>query len=75
MRLFLGDLGPEVVRGGSAVDEGRTSSFKCSVFVQKSDQFYSWLCGFGSGVELMFPPDMRSEFRDYLKNVIDQYNS
>ncbi len=51
------------------------SSFKCSVFVQKSDQFYSWLCGFGSGVELMFPPDMRSEFRDYLKNVIDQYNS
>lgn len=47
--------------------------FRCSVNVQKSDQFYSWLSGFGSDVELIFPKDVREEYVSYIESIVSLY--
>ncbi len=47
--------------------------FRCSVYVQKSPQFYAWLSGFGRDVELVFPNSVRNDYVDYLKNLLGTY--
>ena len=48
--------------------------FRCSVNVQKSRQFYSWLSGFGGDVELIFPKDVRADYIQYLEGLILSYS-
>ena len=38
-----------------------------------SPQFFGWLCGFGSEVELMGPQSAREAFREYLAGITAQY--
>lgn len=47
--------------------------FRCSVNVQKSPQFYSWLSGFGSDIELIFPKDVRDDYTSYLEGLLSTY--
>lgn len=49
--------------------------FRCSVNVQKSPQFYSWLSGFGSDVEIIFPKDIRDDYVSYLESLLSCYNN
>jgi len=49
--------------------------FRCSVIVQKSDQFFAWLSGFGTKLRLVFPKDLRDEYRDYLKELSASYET
>lgn len=49
--------------------------FRCSVYVQKSQQFYSWLSGFGGDVELIFPHNVRSDYIHYLEGLILSYSN
>ncbi len=47
--------------------------FRCSVNVQKSNQFYSWLSGFGTDMELIFPKDIKDEYVSYLESLVSLY--
>ncbi len=49
--------------------------FRCSVNVQKSLQFYSWLSGFGSDIELVYPVALREDYLHYLESVLQDYRS
>ena len=48
--------------------------FRCSVNVQKSNQFYSWLSGFSGDIELMVPNTVRTEYIQYLEGLILSYS-
>ena len=39
-----------------------------------SSQFFGWLAGLGARVEILSPEDVREEYKDYLANIISQYN-
>ena len=47
--------------------------FLCSVNVQKSDQFYSWLSGFGERVRITFPKDIVEDYTLYLERLVNSY--
>ncbi len=49
--------------------------FRCSVSVQKSPQFYSWLSGFGSDIELIYPKSIRNDYMKYIDNILQSYRS
>ena len=49
--------------------------FRCSVNVQKSPQFYSWLSGFGSDIELLYPRGLREDYMRYLDDILQSYRS
>lgn len=54
-------------------DDDDENFFRCSVSVQKSEQFFSWLSGFGRNLELVFPKDIRNEYIDYIRNILNGY--
>ena len=45
--------------------------FHVTVTVSKSPQFFGWLAGLGEKVELVWPPALRYEYRDYLKKLAE----
>lgn len=49
-------------------------SFKASVLVTVSNQFYGWLTGLGSEVQIIGPKHVRTEYQEYLKAILKQYN-
>ena len=49
--------------------------FRCSVEVQKSQQFYSWLSGFGKDIELIYPNSLRDDYLQYLNDILQYYGS
>ena len=42
--------------------------------VEVSVQFYGWLAGLGSRVQIASPDDIREEYKSYLANIISQYD-
>ncbi len=57
----------------SVYHDDNSDFFRCSVNVQNSHQFYSWLSGFGEGIELLFPKDVRKDYIAYLHSILDAY--
>lgn len=49
--------------------------FRCSVNVQKSPQFYSWLSGFSGDIELIYPIGLREDYMRYLEGLLQNYRS
>ena len=49
--------------------------FRCSVNIQKSDQFFAWLSGFGTDLKLIFPKEMCDEYKNYLKELVASYET
>ena len=47
--------------------------FRCSVNVQKSPQFYSWLSGFGGDIELIVPQSIRADYINYIEGLLMSY--
>ena len=39
-----------------------------------SRQFFGWLTGLGSGVQIISPPEIRAQYKQYLKSILDQYS-
>ena len=60
-------------KGISVYKDDDDDYFRCSVYVQKSDQFYSWLSGFGRDIELVFPNSVRNDYVEYLTDLVDSY--
>ena len=49
--------------------------FLCSVKVQKSDMFFSWLSGFGTNIQITSPESIRNDYINYLKSLLDGYEN
>ena len=49
--------------------------FLCSVDVQVSDMFFGWLSSFKNDIQITYPHDIKKEYTDYLKNLINSYSS
>ena len=49
--------------------------FVLTADVKVSEQFYGWLLGFGRKAQLIYPATAVDEFRAYLNNVRDLYES
>lgn len=47
--------------------------FKITAPVEISDQFFSWVCGFGSKAKITYPEKVVSEFKEYLDKIRDMY--
>lgn len=47
--------------------------FTISVDVEISDQFFGWLCGFGSGVTILSPNSVKENFMQYLDKIRSKY--
>ena len=45
--------------------------FHATVNVSVSPQFFGWLAGLNNGVRISWPDDIREEYREYLKKLID----
>jgi predicted DNA-binding transcriptional regulator YafY len=43
------------------------------VDVQVSSQFFGWLAGLGKDMVLVAPEDVREQYQEYLKQILDQY--
>ncbi len=52
------------------VKEGMISA---RIKIAVSNQFYGWLTGLGSQVTILNPEDVRTEYQNYLKDIIEQY--
>ncbi|MDD6189399.1 MAG: WYL domain-containing protein [Clostridiales bacterium] len=48
-------------------------SFTVTANVVVSPQFYGWLCGFGDEVQLLWPEDVREDFKGYVKKLLEKY--
>lgn len=49
--------------------------FRISVPVTVSPQFFGWLAGLGTGIQILRPENVRREFREYLKEIISGYKN
>ena len=49
--------------------------FLCSTKVQKSNMFYSWVSGFGNDIQITYPEDVRQDYIEYLKNILNGYQN
>ena len=45
--------------------------FAVNVTVAVSPQFFSWVFGLGGGVQILEPPDVRQQFQQQLKQLIE----
>lgn len=46
---------------------------KAKIKVSKSKQFFGWLTGLGGDVKMVEPASMISEYKEYLKGIVDKY--
>lgn len=49
--------------------------FTVNVDVAVSNQFIGWVVGLGDSVEVVSPPEVRTQIKDYLTNICATYNS
>ena len=47
--------------------------FTANVFVEVSPTFFAWLFNFGDRIEVINPPKVREELKQYIKSVLDNY--
>ncbi len=47
--------------------------FSVMVEVQVSGMFFSWLSGFGNNIELVYPKNIRQQYREYIENILKMY--
>lgn len=49
------------------------SHFSITAPVEISDQFFSWICGFGRKAKILYPDKVVSDFREYLDKIRNMY--
>lgn len=47
--------------------------FKVKVLVSVSPQFFGWITGIGPGMKIVGPEEVRQQYKEYLKNVLENY--
>ena len=48
-------------------------TFRVTVLVSVSPQFFGWIAGIGTGIRIDGPLEVKQQFKDYLRTVIDLY--
>ena len=71
-KVIADELGKKVSIYHDKYDE---DFFLCSVNVQQSRTFFSWLSKFGNDVQITYPADVRQDYVKYLKSILDGYDS
>ncbi len=51
-------------------DEG---FFVLQARIRVSGQFFGWLAGLGAGAEIVYPPEVRREYINFLRNTLQKY--
>ncbi|MDD7176870.1 MAG: WYL domain-containing protein [Lachnospiraceae bacterium] len=51
-----------------------TDQIRIRASVAVSRQFFGWLTGLGSGVQIVSPPEIRMQYEQYLKDILEQYS-
>ncbi len=54
---------------------GKAGYAQAIIDVQISNQFFGWLTGLGSRIELVGPEDVREKYREYLAGIMGMYNA
>lgn len=62
-------------RFGKEIDVRRISEDEISARIEVcvSPQFFGWLTGLGSRVRIQAPEDVKRQYREFLKEILDQY--
>ena len=47
--------------------------FTVSADVEISDQFFGWLCGFGTKAVIQFPSSVVAQYKEYLQKILSKY--
>lgn len=47
--------------------------FNVSADVEISDQFFGWLCGFGTKAVIQFPSSVVAQYKEYLQKILSKY--
>lgn len=47
--------------------------FVVNMEVEVSNQFFAWLCGFGTGAKIVAPERLACKYKEYLTNIVNQY--
>lgn len=47
--------------------------FNVSADVEISDQFFGWLCGFGTKAKLFSPNSVVEQYKEYLQKILSKY--
>lgn len=47
--------------------------FSIRVNIAVSGQFYGWLTGLGKGARILLPENVKKEYEDYLKGILERY--
>ena len=47
--------------------------FTVRTSVEVSDQFFGWLCGFGKRAKILYPDDLKAEFKEFLGKIQINY--
>jgi len=47
--------------------------FGVTAKVEISEQFFGWLLGFGNKSKIVYPDDLKEQFRDYLDSIREMY--
>lgn len=47
--------------------------FIVSADVEISDQFFGWLCGFGTKAVIQFPSSVVAQYKEYLQKILSKY--
>jgi len=47
--------------------------FKAHATVAVSPQFFGWVTGIGSGIEIVSPPEVRKQYKAYLREILKHY--
>ena len=51
----------------------RDNHFVVTTNVSVSDQFYAWVCGFGTKAKIVAPEKVAREYQKYLRDILAQY--
>ena len=49
-------------------------TFRVTVLVSVSPQFFGWITGIGTGICIAGPEHVKEEYKDYLRNVLSRYD-
>jgi hypothetical protein len=56
-----------------AIHPADDNHFYVHVYVNVSTQFYAWIVGLGTGIELVGPDRIREDFSEYMEAVRQMY--
>ena len=52
---------------------GEDGMFKISALMTVSNQFFGWITGLGTAVQILGPENVKEEYKSYLRTIIEQY--